>query len=41
MDYRLVEVRDGEVPHEALNIAQNLGIDTEWIETARAMLATQ
>lgn len=41
MDYRLVEVRDSEVPHEALNIAQNLGIDTEWIETARAMLATQ
>lgn len=41
MDYRLVEVRDGEVPHEALNIAQNLGIDTGWIETARAMLATQ
>ena len=41
MDYRLVEVRDGEVPHEALNIALNLGIDTEWIETARAMLATQ
>lgn len=41
MDYRLVEVRDGEVPHEALNIAQNLGIDTECIETARAMLATQ
>ena len=41
MDYRLVEVRDGEVPHEALNIAQNLGIDTEWIETAREMLATQ
>lgn len=41
MDYRLVEVRDGEVPHEALNIAQNLGIDSEWIETAREMLATQ
>ena len=38
MDYRLVEVHDGEVPHEALNIAQSLGIDSEWIETARAML---
>jgi len=38
MDYRLVEVQDGEVPHEALNIAQSLGIDSEWINTARALL---
>ena len=38
MDYRLVEVQDGEVPHEALNIAQSLGIDSEWITTARALL---
>ena len=40
MDYQLVEVQDGEVPHEALNIAQSLGIDNEWIETARALLET-
>jgi len=38
MDYRLVEVQDGEVPHEALNIAQSLGIDTEWINMARSLI---
>ena len=38
MDYRLVEVQDGEVPHEALNIAQSLGIDIEWINKARELL---
>ena len=38
MDYQLVEVLDGEVPHEALNIAQSLGIDNEWIDTARSIL---
>ena len=38
MDYQLVEVQDGEVPHEALNIAQSLGIDSEWIMTARSLL---
>ena len=40
MDYRLIEVQDGEVPHEALNIAQSLGIDSEWINTARGLLET-
>ena len=38
MDYALVEVQDGEVPHEALSIAHALGIDSEWIETARTLL---
>ena len=38
MDYTLVEVQDGEAPHEALNIAQSLGIDSEWIDQARALL---
>lgn len=38
MDYRLVEVQDGEVPHEALNIAQSLGVDSEWIDMARGLL---
>ena len=38
MNYELVEVQDGEVPHEALNIAESLGIDAEWIETAREVL---
>ncbi len=40
MDYQLVEVQDGEVPREALNIAQSLGIDSEWIETSRNLLET-
>ena len=38
MNYTLVEVHDGEVPHEALNIAQSLGIDSEWIDEARHLL---
>jgi len=38
MDYQLVEVHDGEVPHEALNIAQSLGIDAESIDTARSLI---
>lgn len=38
MDYQLVEVQDGEVPHEALNIAQSLGIDSEWVNLAREQL---
>ena len=40
MDYQLIEVQHGEVPHEALNIAQSLGIDSEWINTARNLLET-
>ena len=38
MNYQLVEVQDGEVPHEALNIAESLGIDSEWISIARTLL---
>ena len=38
MNYELVEVQDGEVPHEALNIAESLGIDGEWISEARRIL---
>ena len=38
MDYQLIEVQHGEVPHEALNIAQSLGIDSEWITLARKRL---
>lgn len=38
MDYQLVEVQNGDVPHEALNIAQSLGIDGEWIIMARNLL---
>lgn len=38
MDYQLVEAVAGEVPHEALNIAESLGIDSEWIAEARMIL---
>ena len=38
MNYERVEVKDGEVPHEALNIAESLGIDKEWIADAREIL---
>ena len=40
MDYQLIEVIDGEVPHEALHIADSLGIDAEWISLARSLLQT-
>ena len=38
MNYELVEVQNGEVPHEALNIAESLGIDQEWIKNAKDLL---
>jgi len=38
MNYELVEVKNGEVPHEALNIAESLDVDREWLEEARAIL---
>ena len=38
MNYSLVEVEGGEVPHEALTIAQSLGIDPEWLTLAREEL---
>ncbi len=34
MDYRLVKTASHEVPHEALNIARELGIDAQWIDMA-------
>lgn len=38
MNYELVEVQNGEVPHEALNIAESLGIDEEWIKNAKEII---
>ncbi len=35
MDYSLVVAREGEVPQEALRIAESLGIDQEWLTLAR------
>ncbi|MBR6282758.1 MAG: DNA mismatch repair protein MutS [Muribaculaceae bacterium] len=39
MDYSLVEVHNGEVPHEALRIAESLGIDSQWLDQAKAILS--
>ncbi len=38
MNYRLVEAKEGDVPHEALNIAEALGVDEEWIADAKMLL---
>lgn len=38
MNYDLVETHEGEVPHEALNIAESLGIDSRWISMAKDIL---
>ncbi len=38
MNYELVETHEGEVPHEALNIAESLGIDPQWIQMAKEIL---
>ena len=41
MNYELVETYEGEVPHEALNIAETLGIDTQWIEMAKEIISAR
>lgn len=38
MNYELVETKEGEVPHEALNIAESLGIDAVWIGKAKEII---
>ena len=38
MDYRLVKTASHEVPHEALNIARELGIEPRWIELAETKM---
>ncbi|MBQ3595265.1 MAG: hypothetical protein II981_07645 [Bacteroidales bacterium] len=38
MNYELVETHEGEVPHEALNIAESLGIALQWIQMAKEIL---
>ena len=38
MDYRLVKTASHEVPHEALHIARELGIDPRWIELADTIM---
>ena len=41
MDYRLVKTSSHEVPHEALNIARELGIDAQWLEMADTIMKRQ
>ena len=41
MNYELVETHEGEVPHEALNIAETLGIDSRWIEMAKEIISVR
>lgn len=38
MDYTLEVTHCGDVPHEAIAIAESLGIDNEWIECTKAKL---
>ena len=38
MNYELVETYEGEVPHEALNIAESLGVAPQWIQMAKEIL---
>ena len=38
MDYRLEIAHSGDVPHEAVAIAESLGIDPEWIECTKRNL---
>ena len=38
MNYELIETHEGEVPHEALNIAESLGIAPQWIQMAKDIL---
>ena len=41
MNYELVETHEGEVPHEALNIAETLGIEPQWIEMAKEIISVR
>ena len=38
MDYRLLRTEAHEVPHEALNIARELGIDARWIDLSDTLM---
>ena len=41
MNYSLLPALPGDVPHEALNIAEQLGIDAEWLNAAKHHLNGQ
>lgn len=38
MNYELLDAQDDGVPHEALQIAESLGADRAWLESARALV---
>lgn len=38
MDYTLVETSEGEIPHEAINVARSLDIDPLWLDEAEKIL---
>lgn len=40
MDYRLEEAPEGAIPHEAVGIAESLGIDKEWLGETKRVLET-
>lgn len=40
MNYALVPTEEGDVPHEALRIAEQLGTDKEWLQKAKTYLTT-
>ena len=41
MDYRLQETYCGDIPHEAINIAESLNINPQWIAEAKKELERQ
>ena len=38
MDYTLVPTSEGEIPHEAINVARSLGVDPQWLSEAEKIL---
>lgn len=41
MDYSLMETVEGEIPHEAINVARSLDIDPLWLDEAEKILAKE
>lgn len=41
MNYTLLPAEPGDVPHEAITIAEQLGIDAEWLSAAKNQLSRQ
>lgn len=38
MDYSLIETSEGDIPHEAINVARSLDIDPQWLAEAEKIL---